>query len=74
MAKNDSLFFFYLLYLILPRLYYLLLVDDSRWIDVCPNNGNLLVSGGGDLIVRIFDKRKSGVAQNFESIHSRKIL
>ncbi len=42
------------------------------WIDVCQSNGNLLASGGGDKVIKIFDKRESKIVQTFEGVHSSK--
>ena len=52
----------------------LFLLDDAYWIDVCPSNGNLLVSGGGYNILKIFDKRQSNVVKTLNNIHSGKLL
>lgn len=42
----------------------------TLWIDVCPNNGNLLASGGDDRNIKIFDKRVSTIVKTFDHIHS----
>ena len=43
-------------------------------IDVCSNNGNLLVSGGRDQRVRIFDKRESKIVRIFDEMHKGDIF
>ena len=42
---------------------YGLLIGVTNWIDVCPENGNLLASGGEDNNVKIFDKRELNIVQ-----------
>ena len=44
----------------------------TLWIDVCQNDGNLLVSGGGDKDIKIFDKRESKIIKTFDNVHSGK--
>ena len=44
------------------------------WIDVCQSDGNILVSGGTERQVKIFDKRKSKIAQTFDNIHTGNIF
>jgi WD40 repeat protein len=51
-----------------------LVVGWTYWIDVSQSNGNLLVSGGDDTIIKIFDKRESKIVKTFEGVHSRKEL
>mgnify|MGYP003877618977 FL=1 len=46
----------------------------TRWIDVCQSNGNLLVSGGDSMDVKIFDKRKSKIVQTFDDIHKSNVF
>lgn len=46
----------------------------TLWIDVCPNNGNLLASGGQDENIKIFDKRQSKIVQTFDDIHNGDIF
>ena len=43
----------------------------TYWIDVCQNDGNLLVSGGTDTSIKVFDKRESKIIKTFD-VHSRK--
>ena len=43
-------------------------------IDICPSNGNLLVSCGSERTVKIFDKRESKVVKSFRGIHDLKIF
>ncbi len=50
------------------------LIAWTNWIDVCQSNGNLLASGGGDKVIKIFDKRESKIVKTFEGIHSGKEL
>ena len=42
------------------------------WIDVCQNDGNLLVSGGARQNINIFDKRESQIIKTFDGVHSSK--
>lgn len=35
---------------------------DTCWIDVCPNDENLLATGGGDSKIKIYDQRIGKVA------------
>ena len=42
----------------------------TYWIDVCQNDGNLLVSGGDDRIIKIFNKRESKIIKTFDEVHS----
>ena len=53
---------------------YGLLIGVTCWIDVCPENGNLLASGGEDNNVKIFDKRESKIVRTFDGIHTGSIL
>ena len=46
----------------------------TQWIDVCQSNGNMLVTGGRDENVKIFDKRESKIVQTFDGIHTRNIF
>ncbi len=41
-------------------------------IDVCQSNSNLLVSGGEEETIKIFDKRQSKIVKIFEDVHSSK--
>ncbi len=43
-----------------------LVIGVTSWIDVCQSNANLLVSGGGENSIRIFDKRESKIVKTFE--------
>ena len=45
----------------------------TLWIDVCQSNGNILVTGGMDENVKIFDKRESKIVQTFDGIHTSNI-
>ena len=54
--------------------FFLLLLDGINWIDVCPNNENLLATASGEKSLKIFDKRQSKVVQTLEIIHTCKIL
>ena len=47
---------------------------ETYWIDVCPNDGNLLASGGIERSLKIFDKRESKITKNFEGVHDGKNL
>lgn len=42
------------------------------WIDVCPVDGNLLVSGG-NTDVKVYDRRVSKIVRTFEKVHRGKI-
>lgn len=42
------------------------------WMDVCPNEGNLIAFGGTDRAAKIFDRRKSQVVKTFRGLHSGK--
>ena len=42
----------------------------TLWIDVCQNDGNLLVSGGYNANIKIFDKRESKIIKTFDDVHS----
>lgn len=42
----------------------------TYWIDVGQSNENLLVAGGTDFNVKIFDKRQSKVLRAYDDIHS----
>mgnify|MGYP000850438422 FL=1 len=44
-------------------------LEFTIWIDACPTDGNLLLSGGVDRIIRIFDLREAKVCATFEDIH-----
>ena len=46
----------------------------TYWIDVCQNDGNLLVSCGTDKNINIFDKRESKIIKTFDKVHSSKNL
>ena len=46
----------------------------TYWIDVCQNDGNLLVSSGWDKNIKIFDKRESKIIKTFDDVHSSKNL
>lgn len=43
------------------------LKGSTNYIDVCPNNGNLLASCGTDLNVKIFDKRELKIVKTFDT-------
>ena len=45
----------------------------TLWIDVCPTDANLLVSGGTDCDIKIYDRRESKIVKIFAGIHSGKI-
>ncbi len=49
-----------------------LVTGNTYWIDVSQINANLLVSGGSDKAIKIFDKRESKIVKTFEGIHSGK--
>ena len=40
------------------------LKGETRWIDVCPTNGNLVVGGGNG--IQIFDRRTKKVVKNIQ--------
>lgn len=44
----------------------------TRWIDVCPTNGNLIATGGSDKQVKIYDHREINVIKKIEGIHTGK--
>mgnify|MGYP000914691206 FL=1 len=46
--------------------------NSTRWIDVCPINGNLLAAAGTDGKVKIFDKRELKVVKVFDEVHKGK--
>ncbi len=46
--------------------------SQTYCIDVCQSDGNLLVLGGTDKNVKIFDKRQSDIVKTFEDVHSGK--
>ena len=50
------------------------MLEHTYWIDVCHSNGNLLVSGGQDKDVKVFDKRESRIVQTIGDIHARNNL
>ena len=41
-----------------------------NWIDVCQGDGNLLVAGGGDLSIKVIDRRESRIVKTFSKCHS----
>lgn len=47
-------------------------IDLTNWIDVCPNNGNLLAAGGYDKNIKVYDHRESKVVKTFDGIHLSK--
>ena len=49
---------------------FIIVVTNIYWIDVCPNNGNLLVSSCGYENMKIFDKRNSKIVRTFDRIHT----
>ena len=52
----------------------LLFIAFAHWIDVCPNNENLLAAGGTSESIKIFDKRESKIIKTYENTHSGQIL
>ena len=52
---------------------FLFIVYTTYWIDVCPTDSNLLVSGGTDKNIKIYDRRESKIVKTIDDIHSRKI-
>ena len=52
----------------------LFLLEKTEWIDVCPNNGNLLALSGQYMNIKIFDKRSSKVTKIFDNFEYGKIL
>ena len=42
----------------------------TYWIQPCPSNGNLLVTGGTDQNIKIFDRREAKVVRIFYGIHT----
>lgn len=48
------------------------LLDDASRIDVCPNNGNLVVAGDRKY-VKIFDKRQSKIVNTSDKIEASKL-
>ena len=51
------------------QLILLLIIDDIYWIDICPNNGNLLAAGDSNGRIKIVDKREAKIVKIFEDIH-----
>ena len=49
-------------------------IIGTWWIDVSPSNGNLVVSGGYDGSVKIFDRREAAVVATFDDVHSGEYL
>lgn len=41
-------------------------------IDVCQNDGNLLVAAGSEKHIKIYDRRESQIVRTFEEVHSGK--
>ena len=52
----------------------LLTIGKTRWINVCPINGNMMASGGFDQNIKIFDKRESKIVKTFDKIHKGDIF
>ena len=77
-ASFFSLFHLFLSFLFLSSFgfpligQYLLLIDYTSWIDVCPSDGSLLAAGGQDTNVNIFDKRESKIIKTLTGIHESK--
>ena len=47
----------------------------THWINVCQSNGNLLAAGGGEMVVKVFDKRESRFIKKFDDgAHSGELL
>lgn len=44
-------------------------LDWVNWIDVCPNNGNLLASVGNSQRIKIYDRRSSKIAIRLDNAH-----
>ena len=78
MRGEKLTFLIFWCYLVFPTsfsIYHLFLIGEgTRWIDVCQSNGNLLASGGGDMTVKIFDKREAKIVQTFDGIHKGSIF
>lgn len=43
---------------------------DTNWLDVCPNNGNLLAAAGYDKNIKIYDHREAKIVKVFEMMHT----
>ena len=47
-------------------------LDCTFWIDVCPVNANLVVAGGANQLIQVYDRRSSAIVLTFGDIHSGK--
>ena len=45
-------------------------LDGTNWIDVCPDNNNLLATVGDGRNVKIYDRRGSKIVKIIDTLHS----
>lgn len=48
-------------------------IEQTKWIDACPSNNNLLAAAGLDKNVKIIDRRESKIVKAIDSIHTGNI-
>ena len=47
-------------------------IGKTNWVDVCQSDSNLLVSGGSDKSIKIYDHRIEKISKTFDNIHAGK--